>query len=238
MAVAIAAGSILLGWQYHVNCRLRQELTQLRDENNHLGLDREERDRHGTSNTTIGELEQLRAEHSELLRLRGQVGLLRGKIAELEHSAQQGIEAAGTQQQKPADEQAEEVRKQKMIATAAEIRNRLRDLAEQRERLVQGLQRTRPKRPQGAAELQLLQGLSPEEIEALGRDPAKLKALMESPQAQDLRETAKSSSVLDAQIATMSALEQALTNRLNEVEAALNSAPSGNGPRGTGTAPR
>ena len=206
MAVAIAAGSILLGWQYHVNCRLRQELTQLREENSAQVLGREERARHGASNTTIGELEQLRAEHSELLRLRGQVGVLRGKIAELEHSAQQGIEAAGTQPQKPADEQADEVRKQELMATAADIRTRLKDLAEQRERLAQGLERTRPKRPQGEAELQLLQGLSPEEVEALGKDPAKLKALMESPQAQDLRETAKSSSVLDAQIATMSAV--------------------------------
>lgn len=238
MAVAIVAGSVLLGWQYHVNCRLCQELTQLRDENNRLGLDREERARHGASNTTIGELEQLRAAHSELLRLRGQVGLLRGKIAELEHSAQQGTEAAGTQQQKPADEQAEEVRKQELMATAADIRTRLKDLAEQRKRLAEGLQRTRPKRPQGAAELQLLQGFSPDEVEALGKDPAKLKSLMESPQAQELRETAKSSSVLDAQIAQMSALEQALTNRLKEVEAALNSAPSGNGRRNIQTAPR
>lgn len=237
MAVAIVAGSILLGWQYHVNCRLRQELTQLRDENNQLGLGREERARQGSSNTTIGELEQLRTEHSELLRLRGQVGVLRGKIAELEHSAQQGTEAAGIQQHKPTNEQPEEVRK-KLMATAADIRTRLKDLAEQRERLAQGIQRTRPKRPQGTAELQLLQGLSPEEVEALGKDPAKLKALMESPHAQELRETAKSSSVLDAQIAQMSALEQALTNRLNEVEAALNSAPSGNGRRNTQTAPR
>ena len=208
MAVAMVAGPILLGWQYHVNCTLRQELTQLRQENKEpaLGLGREDRDRHGTGNTTIGELEQLRAEHSELLRLRGQVGVLRAKIAELEHSAQQGTEAAGAQQQKSADERAEEVRKQKLMATAADIRTRLKDLAEQRERLAQGLQRTRPTRPPGAAELQLLQGLSPEEVEVLGKDSAKLKALMESPQAQDLRETAKSSSVLDAQIATMSAV--------------------------------
>jgi hypothetical protein len=60
---------------------------------------------------------------------------------------------------------------------------------------------------------------------------------MEGPQAQELRETAKSSSVLDAQIAQMSAFEQALTNRLMEVEAALNAAPSGNGLRNTQAAP-
>jgi hypothetical protein len=192
MAVAITAGSILLGWQYRANCRLRQELAQLREESNAQSLV-------GRSaiDATIGELEQLHAEHSELLRL-GTSRRAAGEDCRTGAFCAAGKRSSG--------EQAEELRKQKLMATAADIRIRLKDLAEQRERLAQGLERTRPKRPQGEAELQLLQGLSPEEVEALGKDPAKLKALMESPQAQDLRETAKSSSVLDAQIATMSAV--------------------------------
>jgi len=80
--------SSLLVWQRSANTRLRQELSQLREETTQSGRLRDDNERLGKENQRLAqlkidhdEMERLRLENGELLRLRGQVGVAKGALA-------------------------------------------------------------------------------------------------------------------------------------------------------------
>jgi hypothetical protein len=81
--------SSLLVWQRSANTRLRQELSQLREETTQSGRLRDDNERLGKENQRLAqlkidhdEMERLRLENGELLRLRGQVGVAKGALAD------------------------------------------------------------------------------------------------------------------------------------------------------------
>ena len=88
-ALIVAAVSIPIAWQGSTNVRLRQQLQQLREEHVQVDRLREDNERLQKENQILAnlkidhdEMERLRRQNEELLRLRGQLGVAKGVLAD------------------------------------------------------------------------------------------------------------------------------------------------------------
>jgi hypothetical protein len=93
-AVSVAAVCTFIIWQRNANTRLRQELNLLREENTRLvrlseksGRSAKDNQDLATSKTDYNELTRVRDERLELLRLRGEVGVLRSQLTDAQRQA-------------------------------------------------------------------------------------------------------------------------------------------------------